>query len=124
MRTFILIVLIAALATLFGVIAWPEKYDLIAGGPVIVRKAMNEEPSLVNALYVLRPGDRLTVVGCVDSKSDVAVRVIVPSGNIGYVGAGEFQLKRVARPVSQLLRLFDDDIVWSCRPFYEDRKLD
>lgn len=80
------------LVTIFGVAAWPEKYDLIAEGDVVVRKAMNQEPSFEDALYVLKPGERIAVSGCVDSKSDVAVRVIAPPGVAGYVGVGDFRL--------------------------------
>lgn len=109
---------------IFGVAVWPEKYDLIADGYVIVRKAINQEPSLEDALYVLKPGERLTVSGCVDSKSDVAVRVIAPSGAVGYVGVGEFRLKRIARSVGDIFFIFDESMVWSCRNFYENRKMD
>ena len=112
------------LAAIFGVIAWPEKYDLIADGNVIVRKTMNDESSFEDALYVLKPGERLTVSGCVDSKSDVAVRVIAPSGVAGYVGIGDFRLKRIARSIGDIFLVFDENIVWSCRYFYGNRKMD
>lgn len=104
--------------------AWPEKYDLIADGDVIVRKAMNQEPSFEDALYVLKPGERLTVSGCVDSKSDVAVRVIAPSGVAGYVGVGEFKLKRITRSIGDIFLVFDENMIWSCRGFYGNRKID
>lgn len=112
------------LVAIFGMAAWPEKYDLIADGDVIVRKAMNQEPSFEDALYVLKPGERLTVDGCVDSKSDVAVRVITPSGVVGYVGMGDFRLKKIARSVGDIFFIFDESMVWSCRNFYENRKMD
>lgn len=124
MRTSFLVSLVVILTAIFGVAAWPEKYDLIADGNVIVRKAMNQEPSFEDALYVLKPGERLTVSGCVDSKSDVAVRVIAPSGVAGYVGIGDFRLKRMARSVGDIFLIFDENAVWSCRYFYENRKID
>lgn len=124
MRTSFLISLAVMLAAICGVVAWPEKYDLIAGGDVIVRKVMNQEPSFQDALYVLKSGERLTVSGCVDSKSDVAVRVIAPSGAVGYVGAGHFKLKRIARSIGDVFLFFDESMVWSCRGFYENRKID
>lgn len=124
MRTFFLVSLVVMLAAIFGVAAWPEKYDLIADGDVIVRKAMNQEPSFEDALYVLKPGERLTVSGCVDSKSDVAVRVIAPSGVAGYVGVGEFKLKRITRSIGDIFLVFDENMIWSCRGFYGNRKID
>lgn len=123
MRTSFLVSLVVMLVTIFGVAAWPEKYDLIAEGDVVVRKAMNQEPSFEDALYVLKPGERLAVSGCVDSKSDVAVRVIAPSGMAGYVGIGDFRLKRIARSIGDIFLVFDESMVWSCRHFYDNRKM-
>lgn len=124
MRTSLLVSLVVMLVTIFGVAAWPEKYDLIAEGDVVVRKAMNQEPSFEDALYVLKPGERLAVSGCVDSKSDVAVRIIAPSGVAGYVGVGDFRLKRIARSIGDIFLIFDERMVWSCRYFYKNRKID
>lgn len=124
MRTSFLVSLVVMLVTIFGVAAWPEKYDLIAEGDVVVRKAMNQEPSFEDALYVLKPGERIAVSGCVDSKSDVAVRVIAPPGVAGYVGVGDFRLKRIARSIGDIFLIFDERMVWSCRYFYENRKID
>ena len=124
MRASFLVSLVVILAAICGVAAWPEKYDLISDGDVIVRKVMNQEPSFEDALYALKPGERLTVIGCVDSKSDVAVRVIVPSGAVGYVGTGEFKLKRIAHSIGDVFLIFDEKMVWSCRSFYGNRKID
>lgn len=124
MRISFLVSLFVMLVTIFAVAVWPEKYDLIAERDVVVRKAMNQESSFEEALYVLKPGERLAVSGCVDSKSDVAVRVIAPSGVVGYVGVGDFRLKRIARSIRDFFLIFDERMVWSCRYFYENRKID
>jgi hypothetical protein len=99
-----------------------ESYTLVAEGPVLVRQSPTLPFDSANILVILGVGEKAEVAECVDYKSDIAMKVVVPGQDgVGYVSEGLFRLEREANPLQYLLS-DTRRLVWSCRDFFPTRK--
>ena len=91
-----------------------EVIALRADQSVIVSKDPFRPAAGENVLGTIAAGDQVTVLACEDFKSDIAFRVRMPSGAVGFVGQGDFRLERRSVTLGLLFRAYDD-VVLSCR---------
>ncbi len=99
-----------------------EVYTLVADADITIRRVVNQADSPANTIGKLTAGGRAIVVGCEDYKSDLALIVQTETGAVGYVSNGAFHLKREG--LSKYLLSDPERLVWSCRGFFDTRKVD
>lgn len=116
--TFCFVVLLVFIGGTLGLL---EAYVLIPDEAIFVRRVVNQRDSPENTVGVLQVGVVVDVVGCDDYKSDVAVKVKMKTGEIGYVSDGAFYLRRVD-VMDYFLKGFDG-LTLSCRGLFDNRKL-
>ena len=97
-----------------------EVIALRADQSVIVSKIPSYPAAGEDVLGTIASGDRVTVLDCEDFKSDIALRVRLPSGAVGYVREGAFGLERRGVTLGLLFRSYGD-VVLSCQGWYEHR---
>ncbi len=103
-------------------VGFSEVYALVADADLPIRRVVNQADSPANTVGTLTAGSSVAVVGCEDYKSDIALQVRMGTGEVGFVSDGAFHLKRedlVKHLLSDPKRL-----VWSCRAFFNNRKVD
>ena len=76
-----------------------------------------------NVVRRLRKGETLPVLGCDDFKSDFLVRVDVGGDRSGYVGAGDYGLKRSPASLGTVVRE-PSRVVISCHDLLLHRTVD
>jgi len=121
MRARRLLVLTAVTAAVFGIGAvWlvrPEGITVVAveAMPLYVRSPGNP-PKVVGSM---RPGKRLQVLGCDDTKSDIELHVSY-QGQLAVLGEefGKFRIHR------QHIYPWQEGAVTTCRGFYEASTVD
>ena len=103
-------------------VGFAEVYTLVADENLVIRRVVNQADSPNNTIMTLTQGSSVSVVGCEDYKSDIALKIRIETGEIGYVSDGAFHLKRE----ESVSHLFSDSktLVWSCRDFFNNRKVD
>lgn len=112
--------MVAVVAVVF--VLTVESYTLIAEGSVTVRRSPTLPFDSANMLAILGVGEKAEVVECVDYKTDIAMKVVVPGqAGVGYVSEGLFRLEREPNPLKHLLS-DTRRLVWSCRDFFPTRK--
>lgn len=99
-----------------------EVYALVADADLPIRRVANQADSPVNTIGTLTAGAKVIVVGCEDYKSDIALRVRMENGEVGYVSDGAFHLKKEG--LAKYLLSDPERLVWSCRTFFDNRKVD
>lgn len=124
LRKFKTPITVGAVAILISAITvgFAEVYVLVADADLPIRRAVNQADSPENTVGILTAGISVVVVGCEDYKSDIALRVQMKNGEVGYVSDRAFHLKKeglVTHLLSDPKRL-----VWSCRAFFNNRKVD
>lgn len=98
-----------------------EAYVLIPNEAMIVRRIPNAPDADDNKIKAIQKNEVLRVLGCVDYKSDIAVRVRV-NGEGGYVSDRDFSLRRESISFEIIFR-DPARLVWSCRGFLDNRKI-
>lgn len=108
--------------TLAVTLGLAEVYTLVADADITIRRVVNQADSPANTIGTLTAGAKAIVVGCEDYKSDIALIVQTEAGAIGYVSDGAFHLKREG--LTKYLLSDPERLVWSCRGFFDTRKVD
>jgi hypothetical protein len=103
------------------IVAAAEDYLVIPESRLFIRAIPNRADTPENLVTILEPGDRAVVVACVNYKSDIALKVKMSNGQIGYVSNGGFHLERGQSTVGFFIS-DPERIVWSCRGFYDHLK--
>lgn len=98
-----------------------EVYTLVADANLPIRRVVNQADSPENTVDTLTAGAGVVVVACEDYKSDIAIKVRLKTGEVGYASDGAFHLKRESL-VKHLLSN-PKTLVWSCRAFFNNRKV-
>lgn len=78
-----------------------------------VLSAFEEKAGLRTVIAVLKPGEKVQVLGCESIKSDVEIRVRLPSGETGFVAVGNYRLERRHASLESIMS--PRSIVFSCR---------
>jgi hypothetical protein len=118
------LITVSAVAVILSAITvrFAEAYALVADADLPIRRVANQADSPTNIVGTLTAGSSVVVLGCEDYKSDIALQVRMETGEVGYVSDGAFHLKRedlVKHLLSNPKRL-----VWTCRAFFDNRKVD
>jgi hypothetical protein len=119
-RLLLILIAIFFLAIIYFCVS-VEAYVLIPNEEMIVRRTPNAPDVSENNIKTIQKNEVLQVLGCLDYKSDIAVRVRV-NGEGGYVSDRDFFLRR---EIIDFETIFRDParLVWSCRGFLDNRKV-
>jgi hypothetical protein len=69
-----------------------------------------------NVVSIIRPGEKVEVIGCESTKSSVEIEVRLSSGRSGFVVDGDYLLERKKVSLSSLARPYS--MVFSCRGIF------
>jgi hypothetical protein len=116
MRYVLWLVPVALLCIIGLVLLAGEEITLRSLGQTAVLSRFEEKSTLRPVIAVLQPGQRVSVEGCESDKSDFEIRVRLPSGQTGYVSAGDYRLER--RDISLGSLASPGSIVLSCRSLF------
>ena len=93
-----------------------EEILLRSSGYTAVLSQLKNKSVPGSVIVVLQPGERVPVVSCESSKSDVKIQVRLSSGQTGFVRDGDYRLER--RRVSVESIATPGSIVFSCRGIF------
>lgn len=99
-----LMMFVAGLVLLLG-----KNIELVATTAVPISAEPTIDPQTVQAIAVLKPGERVAVSSCKDLKHYSVPEVRLQDGRRGYVMGGQFALATTAPKLS-----LDKPIVFSC----------
>lgn len=97
-----------------------EVIVLRSDGPLPVGRDPYRAPEGGDLAYTLGTGERAEVIECENTKSDILVRVKVASGETGYIGSGQYRLKRQRASLTTLLSN-PTSVIFSCKGLFEHR---
>lgn len=70
-----------------------KKLTLITQEDVYIVKELKDISSLNNVLRILRKGERVEVLDCIDVKHYIIAKIRLPNNEDGYVAKGHFSLE-------------------------------